>query len=286
MLLASHSKHRAPLCRRRNATKLPLVATILLAVAIFTVVAFAGDPVAPPQSSPMPAAQPTPAGGARAQAANVEDTPAEITPEQREFGERMVTALQKKDREAIKKLVAPKSLACFDHDAQASLTDNKNDKQPFLKVWINKHFRYPIPEQHRLSVSKISPDAPEGSKYATYPVAPTYVLAIEFDTGGGGSITLNRLIGQQDGKWYEVAPCPTQLGMDRFNKIKPGSNVSADDRAKQAYAQVKEPLASQIRALLAKNDFANAWKLCAGSLHLDIGTARRVVAMIASDQPH
>ena len=247
----------------------------LLALAMFTSVAFAGDPVAPVQSSPMLAPQPTPTAGAGARVKIAEDTPAKITPQQREFGERMVAALRKKDREAIKKLVAPKSLACFD--------DHNN---AFLKKWLDKHFRYAIPVHHRLSVSKISPDAPTGSKYATYPVAPTYVLEIEFDRGEGGSITLNRMLGQQDGKWYEVVPCPTQLGMDRLNKVEPRSNVSNEERVKQAYAQVKEPLASQIRALLAKNDFANAWKLCAGSLNLDIGTARQVVAKIASDQPH
>ena len=272
--MAHHAKSRASLRQFRNATS--VAAAILLTLATFTV-AFAGDRAASPQSSLMPGPYPTPAAGVGARGTIVEGTPAEITPEQREFGERMIAALRKKDREAIKKLVAPKSLACFD-----------DYKQAFLKVWINKHFRYAIPEQHRLSVSKLSSDAPEGSKYATYPVAATYVLEIEFDSGDDRNITLNRLIGQQDGKWYEVAPCPTQLGMDRFNKIKRRdvSAVSPEDRVKQAYAQVKEPLASQIRALLAKNDVANAWKLCAGSLQVDIGTAQQVVAMIARDQPH
>src|SRR6266851_1146494 len=56
-----------------------------------------------------------------------EDVSAKITPEQRAFGERMITAIQKKDLDELKTLIAPKALACFDQS-----------RQEFLKVWLYK----------------------------------------------------------------------------------------------------------------------------------------------------
>ena len=111
------------------------------------------------------------------------------------------------------------------------------------------------------------------------------MLEIQFEDGQGRDVTLNRFIAQQDGKWYEVAPCPTQLGMDRFNKVKTANTVSIEDRAKEAYSRVDKSLAERIRGYLAKNDQANALRLCADSLQLDMGTARQVVAMLANEKP-
>ncbi|MDO8433765.1 MAG: hypothetical protein Q7S58_15290 [Candidatus Binatus sp.] len=249
---------------------------LAIALAALSGIALAGDSAAsPPQLPALVHRAPTSAADSSAQDSMTEDTPAEITPEQHQFGERMVAAIRKKDVVELKKLVAPEALACFDQSRQA-----------YLNSWLKKHFRYSIPERHRLSVAKLSLNASIDSKFRTYPVAPTYVLEIQFNNAERGDITLNRMIGQQDGKWYETAPCPTQLGMDRLNKVKSASSQSTEARAKEAYARVDESLAARIRAYLAKNDQANAWKLAAESLNVDIGTARQVVAMLASAKPH
>src|SRR6266478_3342501 len=90
-----------------------------------------------------------------------EDIPAKVTPEQRAFGERMIAAINKKNLAELKALIAPKALACFDQS-----------RQQFLNSWLAKHFRYAIPAQHTLSVSKLS-QAPLDSRFRTYPVVPS-----------------------------------------------------------------------------------------------------------------
>ncbi len=91
-------------------------------------------------------------------------------------------------------------------------------------------------------------------------------------------------IGQGEGKWYEVQPCPTALGMQRFARLQQ-MRAQGRARAKEALARVQEPLKSQLLALIDKRDNADAWKLCMSSLHVDFTTAHRIVAMLAGDEP-
>jgi hypothetical protein len=233
-----------------------------LAIAAIATVAMGGVAIGadsqPPSSPPF------------AQLSDNGDTPVKMTPQQRAFGERMVKAIQQEDADELKKLVAPGSLACF----------NQN-KQAFFDTWLDKHFRYKVAKHYSLSVAKLG--SPAGtSKSFTYPVAPTHTLEIQFENSERQDITLNRLIAQQDGKWFEVAPCPTQSGMDRFNKIQA---AKGEARAKAAYARVDQALAGRIREFIAHDDQANALKLCAESLHVDSDTARQVVAMLANEKP-
>jgi hypothetical protein len=70
--------------------------------------------------------------------------------------------------------------------------------------------------------------------------------------------------------------------MDRFHRLQQVQKASRE-RAKKIYPQVKEPLKGQVRALVAKRDNADAWKLCMQSLHVDFYTARELVSMIAGE---
>ena len=201
------------------------------------------------------------------------DTPVKMTAQQREFGERMVKAIQQEDTDQLKKLLAPQSLACFDQG-----------KQAYFDTWLGKHFRFKVAKRYSLGVAKLG--SPAGtSRLFTYPVAPTHLLEIQFKDSESREVTLSRLMAEQNGRWYEVAPCPTQLGMDRFNKIQAAKAVGSEARAKAAYARVDQPLAARIRDFLAHDDQASALKLCAESLHVDAGTARQVVAMLANEKP-
>src|SRR5262249_33906344 len=153
----------------------------------------------------------------------------------------------------------PKSRACFD-----------KNKQPYFDRWLRKQFRYAASGKHRLSVL-LMPGGLTDSKYASWPERPTHLLQIDYDTADGGRITLTRMIAQEDRKWYQVAPCPTDAGMERFREQQRREDA-ARERAKQAYGRVTELLASQVRELVARNDRALAWKLCARSLKVDILT--------------
>ena len=54
-------------------------------------------------------------------------------------------------------------------------------------------------------------------------------------------------------------------------------------RPKAAVTKVKDPLKSQLLALIGKHDSVSAWKLCMSTQHWDFPTCRGVVAILAGD---
>jgi hypothetical protein len=70
--------------------------------------------------------------------------------------------------------------------------------------------------------------------------------------------------------------------MDRFAKLQ-HMKAQAHERAKVAAAQLKDPVKSQLLALVGQHDSMSAWKLCMSSLHYDFPTCKGMVAILAGD---
>lgn len=232
---------------------------------------------AKPQDSPWamrapatPAAAATPApGAAPTQAAAKVERP-QITPEQRQFAEKLIAAMRAKDLAKLNEMVAPSVRACFNKDTQ-----------PYLDAVLNKQMKHQVPKEYTLKIGAVPPQVSQPSKYVTIPLMPTQVLEIEY-TQADNSITLNRLIAQEHGKWYTVASCPTAAGMERFRKLEK-IRQAGRERAKEFMAQVKPPLKAQVIAYVNKGDNADAWKLCMKTLHVDFYTARELVSMLTGE---
>jgi hypothetical protein len=246
----------------------------IVAIATLSVRAGAQQPPAA-QESPWATRAPSAAGSGTTQSrVNVFHPEATITPAQRAFAKKYVEAVAAEDSAKMRALIAPDSLKCFDQS-----------KEPFLEAWIQKQFRNrnEIPANNRISVIALPPDMYKPSKMATYPVRGTHLMAFESKTADGSTITINQTVGQQAGAWYLAVPCPTAAGMDRFAKIQKIRAVSRE-RAEIAYGKLKEPVKSQLLALIAKHDKASAWKLCIQSLHVDFMTAQVVVDKLAAEK--
>lgn len=253
--------------RRTTIALLPLVAIAALSTP-------AGAQQAPAaQESPWATRAPAASapGGVQSRV-NVIHPEAKITPAQRAFAKKYVEALQTEDSAKIRALIAPDTLKCFDQS-----------RQPFLDAWIQKQFRNPIPANNRLSVIALPPDMYKPSKMATFPVRGTHLMAFEYKTDDGSSVTVNQAVGPEAGVWYLTVPCPTAAGLEHFAKIQKMRAVSRE-RAERAYTKLKEPVKSQLLALIAKHDNASAWKLCIQSLHVDFMTAQAVVDKLASEK--
>ena len=194
------------------------------------------------------------------------------TPPQQELARKMAYAMYLKDPTAIKQLIAPSTLKCI----------GKNED--YLDDRIRKQIALPISKDYHLTVIKLSANVAMPNRFSTYPMPPTHLIGMEFATQDGGTATVNEMIGQEDGKWYQAQPCPTKLGMQRFAKQQQ-MRAQGLAQAKEALARVQEPLKSQLLALIAKRDNADAWKLCMSSLHVDFRTAHEIVAMLAGEQP-
>lgn len=192
------------------------------------------------------------------------------TPEQQAFARKVADTMSSKDYAAMKQLFSPSTLKCI------------GKHEDFLQDRIKKQFALPINRKFKLTITKLPPNVMSTSKYATYPMPPTHLMGMEFTAEGGNQDTVNLPIGQENGKWYESQPCPTEAGMVRFAKVQ-HMRAMAHDRAKAAMAQVKDPVKSQLLALIGKHDSVSAWKVCMSSLHYDFPTCRGIVAILAGD---
>jgi hypothetical protein len=193
------------------------------------------------------------------------------TPQQQALARKVVDAMYNKDYAAMEKLFAPSTLKCI----------GKN--RDFLHDRIRREFDLPISKNYRLTITRLPPKLMSQNPYVTYPIPATHLMGLEFSTDSGATATVNRPIGQEHGKWYEVQPCPTELGMQRFAKLE-HSREAGLAKAKAAMPRVKEPLRSQLLALIDKRDTADAWKLCMSTLHVDFATAHGIVELLAGEE--
>jgi hypothetical protein len=226
-----------------------------------------------PQESPWamraPAAVPHGAPTLSAQQRAAQEAAERGTPEQQAFARKVADAMSSKDFGAMKQLIAPNTLKCI------------GPHQDFLQDRINRQLALPISTKYKLTITKLPANVMNASKYATYPMPATHLMGMDFADNDNHD-TVNLPIGQEGGKWYEVQPCPTEAGMVRFAKMQ-HMKAQAHDRAKAAVADLKDPVKSQLLALVGKRDAMAAWKLCMSSLHYDFPTCRGMVAILAGE---
>jgi hypothetical protein len=229
---------------------------------------------AKPQESPWamraPAAAPQSAPTLSAQERAAKELFEKGTPGQQALAHKVANAMHSKDYAAMKPLFAPSTLKCI----------GKNED--FLQDRIKRQFELPMSRKFKLKITKLPLDIVGKSKYSTYPMTPTHLMGFEFDADDGNHDTVNLPIGQEGGQWYEAQPCPTQAGMERFAKLQHMRAVR-HEHAKQAMTQVKDPVKSQLLALIGKHDSTQAWQLCMSSLHYDFPTCRGIVSILAGD---
>jgi hypothetical protein len=202
------------------------------------------------------------------------ETPEPVSAAQKEFADSLIAALKSKDTSRLRAMVASQSLQCFD-----------KSRQPYLDAWFSRQFRVPIGKDYRLAVAKLAPEVSQKSTKATFPLAPSHVLIISYPGADSRRRSYSRLIGQQDNRWRLILGCPTDATIQKFNRSQL-IRAKAIERAEKLLPKVKEPLASQIRAMVAKGDRMGAAKLCAEELHTDLLAAREVVARVTGEDNH
>jgi hypothetical protein len=193
------------------------------------------------------------------------------TPEQQGFARKMADTMVSRDFAAMKLLIAPSALKCI----------GKHDD--YLQDRIKRQFALPMSRKFKLKITKLPDKVINQTKYATYPMLPTHLMGMEFTTPDGSKATVNLTIGQENGKWYESQPCPTDAGMERFAKLQHMRAVQRE-HAQSVVGQVKDPLKSQLLAMVGKHDTTGAWQLCMSQLHYDFPTCRGVVALLSGDE--
>ena len=112
-----------------------------------------------------------------------------------------------------------------------------------------------------------------------YPVPPTHEVQIDFETSGGRSKTLVRMLAPSEGAWREVLPCPT---VDSVRMFRERQAAAKEQRAgaEQLAAAIDEPLLSELRQLLAGRHRIEAIRTYQERSGLDVTTAMQVIDVI------
>lgn len=246
-----------------------------IAVMIAAAPAFSQTPVPasdlrlPPPGSIKVPAHPIPPGMEQKPDNTPEPPVAEfpLTLAQLQFADQYIRAVNDSDSAAMRKLIAPKSLACF----------NK-DNEVFLDEWIGRQLRDQIAKPYKLSVEQIDPAEFIKTKLFTLPLAPTHQLDIATKVNGR-AVTIGRPIVYQDGRWYEIAPCPTDLGLRHTRRRIMALNEQRQ-HAIDLYNSLPEAFRKNLYQLLLQDRGEEACRQTSERLKVDLKTGCRVADVL------
>lgn len=175
----------------------------------------------------------------------------------------------------MRKLVAPEDLACYN-----------NDTRIYLDNWLRRWVRYEIPPDHQLSFLRFYGELRRSrrSQGFTAPVQPTATMILEFTSAGGQKARVGHQVREENDKVYLIAPCPNQEGIEQMRAEKKRHD-SKLEKARDLYANLGDPLRSQLTSLLKQNEYDDALRLCSRSLKVDGLTARYVLDLLAGRAP-
>jgi hypothetical protein len=198
-----------------------------------------------------------------------------LTTAEREFVAAFIAAANARSIDTMRKLVVPEDLACYDKDTRI-----------YLDNWLRRQVRYEIPPDHQVSFLRFYGELRRSrrSQGFTAPVQPTAMMILEFTSAGGQKARVGHQVREENGKLYLIAPCPNQEGIEqmRAEKMRRDSKL---EKARDLYANLADPLRSQLTSLLKQNDYDHALRLCSRSLKIDGLTARYVLDLVAGREP-
>jgi len=186
-----------------------------------------------------------------------------------QFAHEYIAAVNAHDTKALRRMVAPRTLACYNARTE-----------PYLTQWLDRQTRDQIPQPYSITVEPYKDSEFHPSALFTLPVAPTHQMNITIQSNGN-EVVLGRPIAYQNGRWYVTPPCPTDLGIDKL--------ISSENRrAKQAaqlealYTGLKDPMLSDLKNLIRQNRIGEACTKYALAEKIDYLTGCKVVKRLAA----
>ena len=212
-------------------------------------------------AAPLPSGHPTPEDSDE----SVQSAPSQG---QLHFADQYVKAINAHDLKALRRLVAPKTLACYNARTE-----------PYLTEWLERQTKDPISNPYTITVEPYEDSEIHSSALFTLPVPPTHQMNITTQSGGK-DVVLGRPIAYQGGRWYETAPCPTDLGMDHLAD-RDQAAAAKQARLDALYNGLKDPLLSDLKKLIGENRIKEACEKYCIAQKLDYKTGCAVVKRLA-----
>jgi hypothetical protein len=194
---------------------------------------------------------------------------------------RFVKAIQSSDRNELIELVHPAVRACM-----------KPKTQAYFDFVLRPKVNAPLPidpsgNNLRITFRNVDPADARKTRDAPalfyYPVQPTHQFQLDIKTSQLNAITIVRQIAPLDGVWFIVAPCPTQEGLEAFQRKSQARGRQVEDAARRA-AGLRDPLLSEIRLLLKQRKRMAAIERYRTAANVDLTTAVDVINVVERAQ--
>jgi hypothetical protein len=196
------------------------------------------------------------------------DKTSDLTPAQRVFADAYLAAVTGSDVNKYKALLHPRTRACMN-------AENADYFSSIFKRRINK-----VPLSPKTSVETLPDTVPFLKMFEDHgyhhPVQPTHAIHIDIATTGNSLFSISAFSVLENGKWYEILPCPTAKALEQM-RITRARNDSITARAKVLAQELRDPLRAEILALLKDDQSIKAGKRYAEVEKVDYNTARLVI---------
>jgi hypothetical protein len=192
----------------------------------------------------------------------------------RRFVSEIVGAINSKSVEKRVALLHSKSLPCVRADGDSIFRD----------MFVRQARRH-IPSNYRSTITPLAKG--EGAPFAdlfTYPVLPTHVLELTFDTGAASSTTLVLQVAREGGAWREVVGCPKPGTVALMRSAREERRKEAA-HAQELAARMAPGLRDSVLTLFRQGHRVEAYQRYAKASGEDLATAKQVVDLLA-DRAH
>jgi hypothetical protein len=199
----------------------------------------------------------------------------EATAAQLALVERYVAAVRAEDGRRLRSLYHPATLACIN-----------SDNRDYFDFIFAKEMSHSAELGAGFTLTRVDPlnaaavAASEMGGLIANPVKPTHEFQIDtpFDSKNH-SVTILRTAVEQNGTWYLVLGCPTAKVVALFReRLAEGERQKA--RARQLVGEMREPLRSEIKTLLAQGHRIDAIMRYQDGATVDLVTASQVVDVL------
>ena len=196
---------------------------------------------------------------------------------QRAFVDHYVAAVVAHDGENLKRLMHPASLACA-----------SEENRDYFDFVSNQDLRNAGALSGGYELTSFAPLEAETATLSAMggllrnPTPPTHQFQIDtpFDANNQ-SLTLIRLAAQSDGAWFIVTGCPTEQGLAFFRE-RMAAGAKQQARARALAGDLRDPLLSEIRALLLQHKRVEAIKRYGAASGVDTTAATQVIDALES----
>jgi hypothetical protein len=196
---------------------------------------------------------------------------------QRAFVERYVAALRSQESTGLRILLHPASLACMN-----------SENRDFYDYFFAKELSHGAQLRGGYTLARFAPvdaDAASAGDMAGMspnPVRPTHEFQIDTPLDSKNrSLAIVRRAVEHAGTWFIVLGCPTAeaLGLFRERRVE---RERQQAHAKQLAGELRDPLLSEIKGLLAQDRRIDAIKRYQDGANVDLTTAVEVINALAA----